>query len=140
MMVVTFALMWQRHIRHGRVLRRITRHLHWDIGTSLVSKISMFNSISSLVASAFTTDLNKRVIWVDGFPVYTIPYYKGERLLSEFQENFELARPYASLAAEMSDFRFYYEELSTKDLQLLQSKWINTRKGSDWLYVFDKQH
>ena len=67
--------------------------------------------------------------------MYNWPYYMGKRLLSDNEERFELAREYASLAAEISDFRFYFNELKGSELQTLMSKWLYTRKGNDGVIV-----
>ncbi len=56
-------------------------------------------------------------------------YYRGQRTISLNQELFQLGRPEGAIVAEVSDFRFYQRELSTKELVDLRSEWLDYHKG-----------
>jgi cysteine-rich repeat protein len=85
--------------------------------------------LTSLPVSVFTTDLNRRTIWVDGFPMVAAPYYRGSRTLSTNEELFQLGNSNGAIIAEISDFRFYQRELSREEISNISKEWIDYHKG-----------
>ena len=73
--------------------------------------------------------MNRRTVWIDGFPIAAWPYYHGQRTLSLNQELYQLGNTNGGIIAEVSDFRFYQRELSTNELIGLQNEWIYYHKG-----------
>ena len=71
-----------------------------------------------------------RMIYIDGFPVYTFPFYAGQKLLSKDDEIFSLSRGAVSAVAEISDFRYYSRMMNKPELDAMREEWISYRKGA----------
>jgi cysteine-rich repeat protein len=94
----------------------------------LMSKLTFFSQFI-LTSVAFTTDMNRRTIWVDGFPMVAQAYYRGQRTLSTNNELFQLGNTRGNIIAEISDFRFYQRELSREEISNISKEWIYYHKG-----------
>ena len=70
-----------------------------------------------------------RMIYIDGFPVFTFPFYAGQKLLSKEDEIFSLGRGGATAVAEISDFRYYNRMMLKSEIDAIRNEWISYRKG-----------
>jgi cysteine-rich repeat protein len=73
--------------------------------------------------------MNRRTIWVDGFPMVAAAYYRGQRTLSTNEELLQLGNSNGAIIAEISDFRFYQRELSREEISNISKEWIYYHKG-----------
>jgi cysteine-rich repeat protein len=73
--------------------------------------------------------MNRRTVWVDGFPMVAQAYYRGQRTLSANEELFQLGNSNGAIIAEISDFRFYQRELSREEISNISKEWIYYHKG-----------
>lgn len=73
--------------------------------------------------------MNRRTIWIDGFPMVAAPYYRGSRTLSANEELFQLGNSNGAIVAEISDFRFYKRELSRQEIATISKDWVYYHKG-----------
>jgi hypothetical protein len=79
--------------------------------------------------AVFSTDINRRCMWIDGMPVQEWAFSRGDRLTSLNPESFFFGSSYAGVVAEISDFRYYERELNTSEIITLRNKWFEYHKG-----------
>lgn len=73
--------------------------------------------------------MNRRTVWMDGFPMVGNPYYRGSRTLSSNEELFQLGNSNGAIIAEISDFRIYQRELCREEILNISKDWIYYHKG-----------